>query len=485
MTSSRLALLGPLLAALTLPSPVPAQPPAADASTANAPQPPATQVSLFGSRYDGLRTIFADRGHRVATLAQLQRAPRSDYSDWVLVYIGDLDVLSRSPSRQRRLERVVRGGGSALVAGDELSLGRLSVRVRRGPVVVDPQAAYRQWPWCPLIGGLPDHELFAKVGRVAFNSSGYFADTRFLWSWTKPMVLRVPEGVAADPVPTPTLLVAGGLGSGRLALCADQGPFTNEMILEADNGRFADNLVQWLSRGGGGRNVVFVRDGREIDTWLDPQFVEGQWPDGELDGLLDLAKEMLRDGSWGLFLEVLREMWRSGVLTPSAVLDVADELVVTLEQGDRLDSLAAGRRRRLNPDKFARFVLVGGAVALLLMVGGGVMRSRFRDVTIELPENDPTALAVGDPLKARRLEVYGTDSYADPAARWAAQAFAAVDPDWRERPPQAVAGAGWFGRRRLKGYWNRATGATTTRMTARQFAKLRRRLPKLLARGPS
>src|SRR5687767_10783710 len=94
---------------------------------------PARVVSTFGRRYDGFRTLFADKLLSVGTPAQLRGA---DPAQWIVVVLGDVAPID---SVGIDLRAFVEAGGSVLIATDQGlgdRLGSFGLTVRDGPVTV-------------------------------------------------------------------------------------------------------------------------------------------------------------------------------------------------------------------------------------------------------------------------------------------------------------------------------------------------------------
>ena len=69
---------------------------------------------------------------------------------------------------------------------------------------------------------------------------------------------------------------------GRFLVIADQSLFTNEMIEEADNARFADNVATWIAAIPSGETqsppkIVVLADRKEVVSLVDDRFISGEW----------------------------------------------------------------------------------------------------------------------------------------------------------------------------------------------------------------
>ena len=232
--------------------------------------------------------------------AEIHRA-----SEMVVIHLGsDLRYLNRQDDpRRQEWDRVVHGGGAALIATDgALNLPEFGLYFHRGPVLCDDvRRIHRRRPTClyllpqgvrnrpfsgiPLKGGiaLPPtgsaEQLWQDLYRVCCNVSGYlFADAR-VGSW-RPLARfpqgsyrqssaqfldgpffpdehpPVPRGPGKLPLPDTAVFAAAGRGTpaeaesaaADLLAFADHSLFINQMLMEAhtDNWELARRVAVYL-----------------------------------------------------------------------------------------------------------------------------------------------------------------------------------------------------------------------------------------------
>lgn len=243
----------------------------------------------FGSRYDAFQLLWADRGVELGTLEEMRQSERPDR--WVIVSLGaDLNW----PSLGIDLGRFVGLGGSLLCASDGDSTflfgprGRL--RIFASPIqVIDRAETLHGDPDLPKVTPADrQHPVFAGVQRLAFQNPGVIVGPdvadRALATLPRMINIRFTNRVA----------IAGGTWEqGRFLLVADQSVFSNRMIREWDNARFADNVVDYLLADRNPKNVklLLITDRREQSELVDERFVSGDW--GKTPSMRELLNELL------------------------------------------------------------------------------------------------------------------------------------------------------------------------------------------------
>lgn len=252
---------------------------------------PPEEAPGFGERFDAFLILWADHKVTLRSLEEFRQQTPNESSSWNLVILGE------GPSPVQLgidADQFVRRGGSLLVATDRpmtLSLGRRPpLNIMKGPIrAIHDSASHQGRRSCPLVRKFPrPHPLVNGVGEIALNLPGVFAqDGSKGWE-----ISNLPEAIDGD-YRSRTWLTAGDLDQGRFVASADQSVFTNEMILEADNARFADNTVDWLlQKKPTGSNLVCLVNGRELTRLVDERFVSGDWQ--KRPPTSELLNELLR-----------------------------------------------------------------------------------------------------------------------------------------------------------------------------------------------
>ncbi len=205
----------------------------------------------------------------------------------------------------RTCQRVLAAGGSVLLAADRptdwtpyFPAGTSSAAT----TAVAPHNANesRNWngqPLCPLVDalqpGVPDQldialdpshladwELFAGL-KVATNAPAAVVVRQpgvYLSRRLADFQRQTTNGPGGLPLPRGSTFAVGGSGAGpagfRILLLADPSVFSNQMLTAvdrddqpADNGRFANNVVTWLTAGGTRKTCLFVADGYQVTNF--------------------------------------------------------------------------------------------------------------------------------------------------------------------------------------------------------------------------
>lgn len=247
------------------------------------------ELSNFGRRYDALQLLFADREISLGEFVDMRAA--DDPSRWILLVLGENPRLA---SQGFDVPQFVQKGGSVLVASDR-SMGvtvgpGAHFRILPGPIrAMNPADQYDGHRFCPLVTQLnKSFPLFQGVERLASNLPGVLAagDSS---AWT---VAYLPRSIDR-PSLSRSLIVAGGMEQGRFVVLADQSILSNEMIREADNARFAENLVSYLiaDKDPARSRLVMIADRREPSELVDERFLSGDW--SQIPSTSELLNELL------------------------------------------------------------------------------------------------------------------------------------------------------------------------------------------------
>lgn len=388
-------------------------------ATATAQQPaPAEKPSVFGARYDGFRWLFANRDLTPASARDFLFADRESWKDWIVVVLDDTRPVA---DMEVPWDQFVRAGGALLIATDRDFNGAelmLRTSIDPGPVTVDAANGYLGRSNCPLITKWEDPlGLFDGVKKIAANRSGYFSSLFSGWD-TKayhPATAQVPGGLFSRQRP---FFAARNWDKGRFAIAADQSLFSNEMLLEVDNCRFAANCVQWLSDNGRRKNVLFIEAGNVVDDWVDPRFEAGRWPQSDWDSLVALINE---------------------------------EIVPNLNRSDVINGLIHDLQSSIDPRFVSRLLGLGSGLLILLVLTRWILKSRATDRTPKLSVRAGLSSAVGDAFAMRSAHRRERDDYSDAAQRLANMALEKLlGPDWRTERAKGKIPGNWFARRRFR-----------------------------------
>ncbi|MGF1583454.1 MAG: hypothetical protein ACFCD0_29390 [Gemmataceae bacterium] len=195
----------------------------------------------------------------------------------VIVVMGDPAPLTEiETSLGGSLRSFLRAGGALLVATERrtppsfyVSLG---LRVDGTPLKTEMwqrEPYYKEIPSCPLITTFEEnnHPLVNKCKRIATNLPSWFTyDQTSGW---RPLVLssRVTRKSNRENLIAYQEFPSGDL-PGRAVVISGQGLFLNGMMVQkdTDNFVFAYNCVNWLSADGKRTRVLFIEEGKNLET---------------------------------------------------------------------------------------------------------------------------------------------------------------------------------------------------------------------------
>ena len=213
------------------------------------------KIEPFG--YDGFRLMLQQQG---LTNVQLQLASAMQTpEETVVVFLGDLSQAFRI---RHELTEFVDHGGALLVATD-LGGNRKPIRLpwmysstflaermrfRPGDLFL---AGYEDCPRVTRIAPAAASGLFEGVESLAANRPGYLRASSEVQA-----VAWLPRAVGSDRAEA--LIATARKGTGRLLLIADHSLLINEMLVHADNARFASNVASWLTENGPTKTVGFL-----------------------------------------------------------------------------------------------------------------------------------------------------------------------------------------------------------------------------------
>ena len=293
-------------------------------------------------------------------LAAAMEAPE----ETVIVLMGDLREAERI---SQGLARFVQDGGALLVATD--LGGGTSRQSRRLRWLFGTEFRYSDMRFaghdqlaskysdCPLVTDLdrsPEPDLFAGVQSIAANRPGYLQTSNQVHgiAW---LPQSTPNG--QDPV---ALMGSRRVGKGRMLLVADHSVFINEMLIHADNARFASNVTHWLTADGNRKQVVICLDNNLLPEW---SFV-GTPPTIPLK---DLLRSVQRHGL-------------AGLPTGEALLPMLNQSLVDFERQGGFNhfvrKLAGSSRMRGSPNLQRPLIIL--AVLLLLVALRWLLLTRAR-----------------------------------------------------------------------------------------------------------
>jgi hypothetical protein len=435
-------------------------------------------VSLFGRRYDGFRSMFAAQGLSLAGVPDFTEHAGERPDDWIVVALGDVSAL---PEPSGGWDQFVRRGGVILVASDHGRApigGEFNVTFWPQPVTAAPgvECYPRGQRDCPLLSEFTEGSpLFEGIDDLALNRSGYLdvlRSDRFSTS------ANLPPGTtdsAGRPIGGKPVIYGAAYGKGRFLFAADHSLFINETMLNEDdlplNAPFAANAVEWLiaDRTRDNLKVLFLEDGKAIDEWIDPRFTKGDWPTSTLQERMQALDKLLQ----AMNRLVLEQQSRRD---PDTGLTMYNQAVRNWES-------------RQPPTRFLQAALWGLAAFLVLTTLAWLLGRRApatergaggkSDKPTTPPpygpksEDDPAHRSL---LDRRRIEMLEDGHYVDLARRlarvWLTQQLGAP-PSGPPVEPFVLNGASPRLRARWKDAWTLATDADHPPMSLTQFQRFR------------
>lgn len=97
----------------------------------------------------------------------------------------------------------------------------------------------------PVTEGLGKIAVYGSWGLMAERNSTEVANTSDKAWADLNRDRKLDEG---EPLASFGIIAVAGYGSGKVVVVADDAPFANRFIGEADNGRLADNIVGWFNK---------------------------------------------------------------------------------------------------------------------------------------------------------------------------------------------------------------------------------------------
>lgn len=221
---------------------------------ANGQIPKLPNIERFG--IDGFRLMLQQHELR-ATQNEIGSAFEMP-KETVAILLGDLTTVSRIGAQ---LNRFVDAGGALLVASDVQDSKVPGAWIRPTKMLPNSEKrrhGFRGFNDCPIVRNFDRNStsLFDAVESIVANRPGQLdcVDTVQQVAW-------LPSRR------NPPFMATYQKESGRMLLVADHSLFINEMLVHADNAKFANNVCSWLCEGGNRTRLVLVSDGQVLPDW--------------------------------------------------------------------------------------------------------------------------------------------------------------------------------------------------------------------------
>ena len=210
-------------------------------------QQPTAEEWAFG--YEAYNLLLQESGIEIC-----------DTNEWANTRNDNKFVISINPSpvfdRSRGMAKIP----SLVMASKGLSLNAL-FRPSLGFVAEDQTQDYYKTTNCPIVRPRSTEEVFFGVREIVCNTPGYVSE----------ISKEQPIDEQRYPITIRPRRRSGGQAQRRFSVVssdpikrvwvADPLLFTNQMIFKADNLRFADNTVRWLSDDYRRKKVLLLVDG--------------------------------------------------------------------------------------------------------------------------------------------------------------------------------------------------------------------------------
>ena len=205
---------------------------------------PLANFDPFG--FDFARFLCEGESLKMVTVAEARMFPH----DSVFVFLGQV-----SGHHMSVVDEVLERRGSVLFATDQLAVTKQFQISRRKLPPVSDAVAYQNHNDCFLATPLDEaHPVTRGVENIAFNRPAWIR----VWSGWVNLLARSPERELG-------LMGVYDRPGSRMLVMSDHSPFTNQMLLHADNAILLVNTINWLSEGGRKR-VAFVVDGNVVGS---------------------------------------------------------------------------------------------------------------------------------------------------------------------------------------------------------------------------
>ncbi len=271
-------------------------------------------------RYDLFQMLFEQSGLRPIKDfdAALESPTRT-----VIVLLGQLDALPHA-----KLSQFIDDGGGLLLASDRSFAFGNVFSIASGPALArNLKDRYQEHMDCIRVSQVDrSHELTVGVGQLITNRSGWIIERQ---STDLLALARLP--VETLPSARHQRTFVGAMTSKRLVAVADHSIFTNGMMWHGDNALFAVNVCRLLCRGERDQ-ILFLADGLPTSSYLMGPLANElplPTPPAKLEPDLNLDQ----------------------------MLQVANQMVVAVEDSDAFNQILANRPRGMSNPIYRRLLL--------------------------------------------------------------------------------------------------------------------------------
>jgi len=242
---------------------------------------PTTEEWAFG--YEAFNLLLQESDIKICGFREWNKIPDDEK---FAIHINHNTNYQRSPAMTGVPALVMNANGRGL---------KVQFRPTLGLVKGEPSVDYYSSPDCPIVRPDSTHEVFLGVQAIVCNTPGYisrksrqasYVDEQFYPSTVMPN----RRGLGPDEVYTRAFSILTEEPDRRIWV-ADPVLFTNQMVFKADNLRFADNTIGWLSDDYRRKNVLLLIAGRPQPA-VDPNDLDILTPIPTHDEVFELLEQM-------------------------------------------------------------------------------------------------------------------------------------------------------------------------------------------------
>ena len=239
-------------------------------------QQPTSQEWAFG--YEAFNLLLQESDIKICKISEWMNTP-SDERFIVLINQTNTDWLpigTKTPA--------------LTMCSDRRSLG---VRFRPTLGVVDSNQTenFYSKTFCPIVRPDSTEEVFFGVREIVCNTPGYISSTSVRRKIDEQLYPPTISEFARGDTPVRRRFSVLSESPARRIWVADPLLFTNQMIFKADNLRFADNTVRWLSDDFRRKKVLLMIDGRPQQP-VDPNDLEILTPIPTHDEVIEAIRQL-------------------------------------------------------------------------------------------------------------------------------------------------------------------------------------------------
>lgn len=344
---------------------------------------PSVSAQGWAEGFNGFALLCRSLG--LEPLNQDFSSPRIDPKDAIVVVLG---TNASSDREIARLRRFVREGGAVLLASDMPGYffkGGVVIHQPRGYMQArDAQERFNGFRDCPIVRLFStDHPITSGLNSVITNRTAGIELKENDWQ----AIATLPK--MSNRLRVYDLAVVSNDESRCMVVCADPSIFSNQMIFQGDNARFALQMMYWLKQGRRSQ-LIILYDNRPIRP-EDPQRVDVDFPTPSEEEIWDAIQQ----------------------LPPELLLEFGNEIAALVEDEDLVNQLMSEVMADVEDFYLIRFLillttfLLAGFVFYRYMTSESTLQdavgTEFKDLGKAKRRSPMTAVAQDRLLAAREM----------------------------------------------------------------------------------